>query len=435
MSRWDRSRTLLAATAGVAVLALVVAGFSLGALLAEPASGPGPGSSAAASEPGRLLSRQVGTPARTVDYSFGHTIAREVPSPDAAFEAQMRLPFELGVEAQEFRVHVRNWQFSAEQAFDSPVTLTGAYVGEHLIAGERGDTGEFVATPVGVSGTANLAREGYVSDWIEPDQVALAAHTPYLLSIGFTTAAGATLATTPGLAWLATGGGAASAAGAAGASAAEAVDLSYFDVWIEYRFTGDAPVLVSIGHSLNTPGNLRTAEFPTRGESTSWPQQWALSNDAAAVTFASPGSQTSLFAAGDELWQEFGSPEELDPDIVTVWAASNDIARSRPLRDIQRDWGVLVTRVRTQWPDAVVYAMTEPPRGLAAPEEATRLAWNAWLSTAPFGLDRVIDADYLLRDPLEPSVLRADVNADGIHFTGRGHSVIASQIPAPRVAR
>jgi hypothetical protein len=433
MNRWDRSRVLLVATAGVAVLALAVAGFSLAALtLAEPATTAGNGSSAATPEPERLLTRQVGSPARTADFSFGHTIGNAVPNQDDPFEASMRLPFELGVDAQEFRVHVRNWQFNAEEAFDSPVTLTGAFVGEHLVAGERGMTGQFAATPVGISGTANLAAEGFVSDWVEPAQATLGAHTPYLLSLGFSTPAGSTLATTPGLSWLAIGGGSASRAASMGETGTRSAALSYFDVWIEYRFLGDAPLLVSIGHSLNAPGNLRSGEFPTRGELTSWPQQWAQSNEAVAVTFASPGAQTSLFADGTELWQEFGPVDELDPDIVTVWAASNDIARGRPIADIKRDWGVLVTRVHDQWPHAVVFAMMEPPRGLAAPQEQTRLAWNTWLSGAPYGIDRVIDADYLLRDARDPSLLRDDVDADGIHFTGRGHSLIASQIPAPR---
>ncbi|MCS5717353.1 SGNH/GDSL hydrolase family protein [Herbiconiux sp. CPCC 205763] len=236
------------------------------------------------------------------------------------------------------------------------------------------------------------------------------------------------LATNPGLSWITTDAGS-SRANADGAPGVLGY-LSYFDVWIEYVYSGHAPLLVSIGHSLNAPGSYQTAAFPTRGEQTAWPQQWASSNDAAAVSFASPGAETTVFAPGAAKWDEFG---ELDPDIVTIWAASNDIAHGRPLADIERDWGAVVTQVHTLWPDATVYALTEPPRDLGGAAEKTRLDWNAWLALGPYGVDRVLDADYALRDPLKPSVLRPDVNADGIHFTARGHSIVAGLIPAPRV--
>jgi lysophospholipase L1-like esterase len=148
------------------------------------------------------------------------------------------------------------------------------------------------------------------------------------------------------------------------------------------------------------------------------------------VTFASPGAQTPVFARTATKWLEYG---ELEPDVVTIWTASNDIAHGRPLGDIQRDWTAIVSRARELWPDARIYAMTEPPRGLDAPEEETRLAWNAWLGLVPAGIDRVIDADYALRDPLRPSQLRGDVDADGIHFSARGHSIVAGLVPVPRL--
>ncbi|WP_368497966.1 SGNH/GDSL hydrolase family protein [Herbiconiux sp. A18JL235] len=436
--RRDRTRLLLIVTSVAAVVSLVVAAFALGSLnAAAPTIAPArvqEAGAARADAAGRVEAKQVGAPARVADYSFGHTLNRVETGGGAEFEASMRLPFELAVDATAFRVHVRNWQFNTEQSIDSPVTLTGVYVGEHRIDGPDGQTGEFGTAPVEVGGTANLAREGFVSGWIDPGTQLVAAHTPYLLSIGFTAPAGATLATNPGLSWLATGVGASTDAAAIGTPRAErSADLSYFDVWIEYEFAGDAPVLLSIGHSLNAPGTLSPAEHPTRGEQTAWPQQWAISNDAVAVSLAAPGSLSSLFAGGSELWQQYG--DDLEPDIVTVWAASNDIARGRQLADIQNDWGAVVTRVRTLWPDATVYAMTEPPRALSGAEESTRLAWNAWLSTLPYGIDRVVDADFLLRDPQQPDRLRSDVDADGIHFTARGHSLIAAQIPAPRHAR
>ncbi|MCS5735450.1 SGNH/GDSL hydrolase family protein [Herbiconiux daphne] len=434
-----RPRVLLAAAAACAVIALAAATVSVWALtndkagasqtmVLSPDAAAGASGSGVESGPGLRLTRQAGAPQTEAALSFGHTTDRAVPSPDRRLDAAMRMPFELGVDADSFRVHVRNWQYNSEETFPTPVTLTGVYVGEQVVTGEAGQTGSFADTPIGVSGTANLSTAGFVSDWITPEQTELDAHTSYLLSLGFTAPAGATLATNPGLSWLSTADGASALAGSAAAQGV-AGQVSYFDIWIEYRYSGDAPLMVSIGHSLNAPGSYDTAQFPTHGEQTAWSQQWALSNDAAAISFASPGAETPVFARDAAKWREFG---DLDPDIVTIWAASNDIAHGRPLADIQRDWGSIVTHVHALWPDAVVYAMTEPPRNLTGAEEETRLAWNAWLSLGPFGVDRVLDADYALRDPLAPSTLRPDVNADGIHFTARGHSLVAGLIPAPR---
>jgi hypothetical protein len=434
-----RSRRLLAAAAACAVVTVVAASVSVWALTAEtgqaasvaveqqqaqPAAGSGTGPDA----PGLLLERHVGEPRTTAALSFGHTTDHTVPSPGARMDAAMRMPFELGVAADAFRVHIRNWQFNSEETFPTPVTLTGVYLGEQVVSGEAGQSGAFASTPIGVAGTANLSTDGFVSDWIEPDQMRLDAHTSYLLSLGWTAPAGAVLATNPGLSWLATDAGS-SRANTDGPQGTLGY-LSYFDVWIEYVYSGDAPLMVNIGHSLNAPGSYQTEAFPTHGEQTAWPQQWALSNDAAAVSFASPGAETTVFAPGAAKWNEFG---ELDPDVVTIWTASNDIAHGRPLADIERDWGAVVTHVQALWPDATVYALTEPPRNLTGAAEQTRLDWNSWLSLGPYSVDRVLDADYALRDPLQPSVLRPDVNADGIHFTARGHSIVAGLIPAPRV--
>ncbi|GAA2225799.1 hypothetical protein GCM10009851_07000 [Herbiconiux moechotypicola] len=413
---------------------VVLAGFTVGVITGtsldagRPPATVGP----ADPEPGARLERQLGEPGRTAAYSFGHTVDRVQTDSSGRFEAGMRLPFELAVDATAFRVHVSNGEFDAEEDFDSPVSLTGVWLGEHLVSGAEGMTGRFAGPAVQLAGTLNLPAGGAASEWVEADTAALQTGVPYLLALGFTTPAATTLGTVPGLSWLSTGSGSAAAAGDESATPPRSPALSYLDVWIEYRFTGDAPVLFAVGHSLNAPGSNRTDAHPTRGESTAWPQQWAQANAGVAVSLAAPGSLTSLFARGTEVWREYEDATGLSPDVVTIWAASNDIARGRPLADIQRDWGAVVNRVRTLWPEAQVVAMTEPPRRLDAERESVRVAWNAWLATAPYGVDRVIDADGLLRDPLDPSRLRAEVDADGIHFTELGHSLLASQLAAPR---
>lgn len=424
-----RPRALLVVTAACAAVALAVAGVSVWALAAQGGATPGEGvvvAGSGASEAGIDLPREAGA---TGIYSFGHTIDSAVPSPDAPLDASMRLPFSLSVPALAFRVHVRNWSFDDEREYDSPVTLTGMHVGAHALeAGTpTGQTGAFEGTPVGIVGPVNLAPGGFVSEWIEPSRVSLGGSVDSLLAIGFTAPAGARLATSQGLSWTDVGEGASALGGAPGVRGAPQY-LSYFDVWIEYRFEEAAPVLVSVGHSLNAPGSFATEAFPTRGESTAWPQQWALAHGGVAVSLASPGAEASVFAPAAAKWEAFA---DVSPDVVTIWTASNDIARGHPLADIQRDWSEVLAGVTARWPSAAVYALTEPPRGLTGAEEQTRLAWNEWLSLVPPGVDRVLDADAVLRDPLAPAELRPDVDADGVHFSARGHALVAGLVPVP----
>ncbi|WP_291046943.1 SGNH/GDSL hydrolase family protein [Herbiconiux sp.] len=433
-----RPRALVAAAAACAVVALAVAGVSVWALSAgsgETLGGASDVVESGASGAGQAITREAGATGSVGIYSFGHTIDSAVPSPDAPLDASMRLPFSLSVPAQAFRVHVRNWSFDDEREYDSPVTLTGMHVGTHALdpGTVTGQTGAFEGTAVGIVGTVNLAPGGFVSEWIEPSQVALDGSVDSLLAIGFTAPAGARLATSQGLSWTDVGEGASALAGAAGVRG-EPKYLSYFDVWIEYEFGGSegdsvpAPVLVSVGHSLNAPGSFATDVLPTRGESTAWPQQWALAHGGVAVSLAAPGAEASAFAPSAAKWEAFA---DVSPDIVTVWTASNDIARGHPLAEIRRDWSEVVAGVAARWPEAAVYALTEPPRGLTGAEERTRLAWNEWLLLVPAGVDGVLDADAVLRDPGAPSELRADVDADGVHFSARGHSLVAELVPAP----
>lgn len=431
-----RPRVLVAAAAACAVVALAVAGVSVWAFSASsggPLGGAGDVVESGASGAGQTLTREAGATGSTGIYSFGHTIDSAVPSPDVPLDVSMRLPFSLSVPAQAFRVHVRNWSFDDEREYDSPVTLTGMHVGAHALdpSTATGQTGAFEGTPVGIVGTVNLAPGGFVSEWVEPSLVQLDDSVDSLLAIGFTAPAGARLATSQGLSWTHVGEGASALAAAPGVRGATQY-LSYFDVWIEYEFGGSggdpAPVLVSVGHSLNAPGSFATDAFPTRGEATAWPQQWALSHGGVAVSLAAPGAEASVFAPSAAKWSAF---VDVSPDIVTVWTASNDIARGHPLVEIQRDWSEVVAGVVARWPEAAVYALTEPPRGLTGAEEQTRLAWNEWLSLVPPGVDRVLDADAVLRDPGAPSELRSDVDADGVHVSARGHSLVAELVPGP----
>ena len=77
------------------------------------------------------------------------------------------------------------------------------------------------------------------------------------------------------------------------------------------------------------------------------------------------------------------------------------------------------------WPEAKIIAFTEPPRGVTGEGETLRTQWNTFLRSMPPQIDALVDADEILKDPENPSVLNPVYDGDGSHFSPDGHMVIA----------
>lgn len=61
-------------------------------------------------------------------------------------------------------------------------------------------------------------------------------------------------------------------------------------------------------------------------------------------------------------------------------------------------------------------------------KEATRLAVNSWIRTSGT-FDGVLDFDGMLRDPADPTVMRAEWRHDCFHPNAEGHSLLGKSIP------
>ena len=93
----------------------------------------------------------------------------------------------------------------------------------------------------------------------------------------------------------------------------------------------------------------------------------------------------------------------------------------------------LALRARAQGLTVLATTIT-PSAGFVLPTyntaelEARRQAVNAWLRTAS-EFDAIVDADALLRDPDDPSRLRADITDDFLHPNDAGYEVMTDAVP------
>lgn len=357
---------------------------------------------------------------RLVDYSFGHPAIVAEQFADAPLDAVQRLPFTLAADATSFRVHVRNWNYLTDQPVQGALEITGLWMGPQ---GDDPDSSAYAGKPAYVAEGGTITDGAvYTSPWISASDVPLDAETPMLLSVGLRADAGIPLAVTGGVSWLDLLG-ASKLGGSEDALGTWNPTASLLDIWIEHTVAPETPVLFSIGHSLNAPGNVDPVASPHEGEVTSWPQQWARAVGGVASTLAVSGAWTTSFGPESPKWMTYG---EADPDYVSIWSSSSDLASGRPLADVQASMQVIVERARKLWPDARIIGFTEPPRSNSAEVDVSRTAYNTWIRTKPLGLDAVVDADAALTDPAHPLALEAGMTADGTHFNAAGHELMAS---------
>jgi hypothetical protein len=110
-------------------------------------------------------------------YSFGHTstaIFLQTASPKVV---EQRLPFQLGVVPQQFRVRVENIDYLGDERLGD-IEIQSVYLGH--MTGE----GEF-ETDVRLSGREETRNSKFVTDWFDQETMQLDTDEEYLLGISF----------------------------------------------------------------------------------------------------------------------------------------------------------------------------------------------------------------------------------------------------------
>lgn len=363
---------------------------------------------------------------RTGVLSLGHSAA-SVPVP-MGWNCTCRAVLEMPVAPKRFRIHYKNHDYLQDTLGTGTVSIHSTWLGEAEIGPDGEATGAFTAPPTQVAADNVFTVDGSDghTDWILPEQFALARGTRYLLSYGvnFWTAGSISVGNSAG--WL---GGNILNAGDQGVVGDKIWPL--FDVWIEYDFIGTQPTLGVLGHSLNGAGNVNAEEHPWDGEFQAWHQLWAMRTGGQTFNLNVGGSWTLNFPDASPKWDFFDGTGAA-PDMLALYACSSDIAGGIPVADVKASVNRLIAKAKSKWGSGLkILLFTEPGRIALEGNPATQAAmteYNDWVRTRPPGVDYVVDTGPLLSDPDNPSRLRPDLSADGEHYTLEGHRIIARQI-------
>ena len=364
----------------------------------------------------------AGTPVdaeRRAIYSFGRT-SQTVPIPvPAPAVIEERLPFQPTVNADRYRIVVRNLDFRGDVMVRNPVMVHSVYLGSHAGDGlfDEKDTVRLS------EGGRLIDGEPLTTDWFDASTLPLGPDGEYLLGVSFSAPASTQIGLAPGVGWVRSGSSAGSMAAASNLGDFNRVG-TFLDVSVEFAFDDPEsaiPVLAVIGHSLNAGAN-ENPQVDHQGETSSWHQIWAQEHNGAASSIAATGAWTSNFLPSSPKW---ALSRYIDADYVAIWSSSSDLVSGTALDDVGVAWLAVVEQARRAWPNAKIIVFTEPPRGASGEGEALRTSWNEFLRTMPEQIDALVDIDALVSDEKDPSVLAPRYNGDDSHMSPVGNKRVA----------
>lgn len=338
---------------------------------------------------------------------------------DTATARTVRYPLQVPVSSERFRVHLANRNDRTGTLYPGAVSFTGLWWGEAAyVAGEM--NGAMATAPVALHAAFVTPSNGseWVSPWFDRD---VAEGRNYLLSAGYSNAAGQTNHAGQGGAFMSTDPADASAL----APALSRVQQSPFDVWIEFEIPGDVPIIACLGDSL-TAGTAAT--LPVHD---SWPMPYAAMHKVWPAHFAHHGSDMAGWTSGDDWrWTKYG---DIDYDAV-IWAlAGNDISGGIDVATAKARFAALHPKVVNFLSSRIFLATIMPRNNWSPAIESVRVAYNEWLFQRPLGAEAVVDFAKSVEASI--GVLRADyVSADGVHLRTIGYMQNALEIRG-RLAR
>lgn len=373
-----------------------------------------------------LLSWASRMPASAVGGSISTRVAGvaltlpDSATPSTAYaNVSVRLPVKLGARASRWRVHVRNYNDKTGTAFSGALSFTGVHVGLHQRGAGAELTGRFEGQPKQVAAPFQSPATGaeWVSDWV--GDYALDPGKDYLLSYGFTSAAGQQNHMAASGGWM-TESAADVAATSPTVSAVRSVPL---DVWLEVEVPSTTRVVAYLGDSL-TLGIAAT--LPVYD---SWAAKHAVANGVIHSVYAIGGSQfpdwQDSSARRANKWSSLSRP-----DATVVALGNNDIFLGASLSTMKTRLADGVAAARTYLSENVYLATVLPRIGANAAYEQVRKDFNEWmLTTLPGGARMVFDfaAAIEASDGANASLRWASA-ANNFHLSSAGYARCAATI-------
>ncbi|WP_131588731.1 SGNH/GDSL hydrolase family protein [Mycolicibacterium phlei] len=348
----------------------------------------------------------------------------------------VRRAFWTMVRPLRFRVHFRNRNF-LNQTNGSAVNNITMYIGKAGTDANGDLNGSFASAPVQIQTSTNLAAGNeLITPWITPDVFEIEPYTRHILSIGCQMDATGDMAYGAGKQWMSYS---AADAGQVAPTLTKMENQAFFSFYIEYEFADDkAPLIFIVGNSLSTGTN--SFAMDNRAEFDGWFGQWAYTEGGIFASIAVSGSWIAHYGSSSTRWDHYNTlATPLKPDAVIFMAAnSSDVASGTgsptDIGIAKSNTVAAITKARAVFPDSRLIVTNIPPRvGFTAGDlENARLEVNEWMMTCPAGAEQCLDVDSLLTDWADPARLRDVYDADGTHWSPRGHSVVARLIPVRR---
>ena len=317
-----------------------------------------------------------------------------------------------------WRLRVYNNHLRFSVANRPGVTLTGAWIGKPATSNGV-PAGGFQAAPVqALTEWTPTGTLDWVSDWVTAPAAQL--DGTMLLSLGWT-GDGSAIQQTMGLFWTAPDAGLASQQAATGLTA---TTTGLLDVVVEYEHGTGTESVLWIGDSQSQGSGVGDHRL-------SHPHLYGRAHRVPVISGGYSGSGVLNYSS--TAYRSWGHLGAVAPTTLVIELGTNDLA-AQTLATIQAGILTIAENARTLYPIRRVWVMTIPPRGATAGStiETRRAEVNAWLRSNPVGIDAVIDADRILRDPANPLRLAPEYEqADRLHWTAAGQAAIAAAIPAP----
>lgn len=341
---------------------------------------------------------------------------------DVTANRSARLPFKVAAKVHKFRVHLQNTNPRYGNKVAGALAFKGLAVGKHATGSTT--EGQFAspATSIATNFTTSAVGSDYVSPWVESG---LEANTDYLLSFGFTSAAGQEVSAMVGGGWITDSADDWNVAAPTGLTATRSAPLY---VWLELVIDSAVPVIMYFGDSLSSGVSARLGMYD------SWPNKHALAHGHIATHYSNSGT-----TMGDHLdpahfrWNRYAAADSLaKPDACWFAMGSNDVFGGTATRSVLDErFSSCFETIRANFTQNIGLCTILPRHAANAASEPLRKEWNEFLLTkAPEMALMTADAAALITavdgDTVDKRYTAAPTD---IHLTAAGYSRFMQAVP------